>query len=120
MRGGGGGGGMRGGGGRGGPRGGGGATLAEAGTATGAVGEEPAAPTIKPREMSDLDKAKKLQAFKTLYGPTTIVEEKNWDGTLVEYVKFAHGGKQVKMPVGMVYDAEDPKSLEGYFEIYVR
>jgi hypothetical protein len=73
---------------------------------------------IKPREMSDVDKAKKLQGFVALYGPITLVKEKNWDGTQLEYVRFKYQGQQIKLPVGMVYDAPNLEALTGYFKIY--
>ena len=97
-----------------------GGAAAGAGAAAGGAQAEATetAPTITPREMSETDKAKKLQAFSALYGPVTLVKEKNWDGRELEFVKFSHKNRQVKMPIGLIYDAKEPKALEGYFVVY--
>ena len=115
MRGGG-GGGMRGGGGGmrgGGMRGGGG------GGAAAAAAPAEAGPTkVQPQKLTDVEKAKKLQAFSALYGPVTVVKEKNWDGAELEYARFKYQGQQVKLPMGIIYDARKPKELAGYFGMY--
>jgi len=107
----GGGGGMRGGGG--GRRGGGG------GGAAAAAAPAEAGPTkVQPQKLTDVEKAKKLQAFSALYGPVTVVKEKNWDGAELEYARFKYQGQQIKLPMGIIYDARTPKELAGYFGMY--
>lgn len=81
----------------------------------------PAAPPpakIEARKMNELEKAKKLKAFSAAYGPVTVAKEKSWDGRELEFVKFRFKGRQIKLPMDMVYDAKQPKDLEGYFEVY--
>jgi len=113
--------GMRGGGGRGGMgmRGAGGMGMG-GGEVQGGEAEaaQAPAPKVELRKMSEVEKAKKLQAFSGVYGPVSVAKEKNWDGTVLEFVKFKFQGRQIKLPMGLVYDAPQPKDLEGYFEIY--
>jgi hypothetical protein len=67
----------------------------------------------------------KVREFAALFGPTTFIKSKDWDGTEFEWVSVTSEegkvkGRQIVMPVGMVTNAEYLEVLEGYFPIYVR
>jgi hypothetical protein len=69
-------------------------------------------------ELTEVEKAKKLQEFTAAYGPVKILKEKNWDGRELQYVEFSFKKEACALPIGEVYDAPKPKDLEGYFWIY--
>jgi hypothetical protein len=73
----------------------------------------------------EVDKMALLREFAALYGPTTLIKSKDWDGTEFEWVSVTSDegkvkGRQVVMPVNMVMNAKYLEWLEGYFPIYVR
>jgi len=66
-----------------------------------------------------------VREFAALYGPTTLIKAKDWNGTELEWVSLAAEdgkakGKQIAMPVSMVTGAKYLEVLDGYFPIYVR
>jgi len=78
-----------------------------------------------PPPISETEAAAKVHDFAALYGPVTRVEEKNWDGRLLQWVSFTYDGENLKLkgrrfklPLSMVVDAPYPEVLEGYFPIY--
>ena len=87
-----------------------------------AEGEETAAATTK---IPEVDEAEKVRDFAALYGPVTRLDEKDWDGRLLEWVVFTYDGssrklkgRSYKLPLSMVVDAPCAEILEGYFPIY--
>jgi len=76
-----------------------------------------------------VDTAAKLRDFAAIYGPTTRVDEKDWDGHVLQSVIVSYDGddrllshirgKQIKLPLDMIENADYMETLEGYFPIYV-
>ncbi len=88
------------------------------------AGEE-AAPKAPATGIPEVDKMAKVREFAALFGPVTLINSKDWDGTEFEWVSVTAEegkvkGRQIVMPVGMVLNAEYLEVLEGYFPIYVR
>jgi hypothetical protein len=86
-----------------------------------AEGEETAVATGIP----EVDEAEKVRDFAALYGPVTRLDEKDWDGRVLEWVVFSYDGdnrklqgRTFKLPLSMVVDAPCAEILEGYFPIY--
>jgi hypothetical protein len=69
-------------------------------------------------QLSEVEKTEKIRAFAAAYGPIQLVQEKNWDDRILNWVTFTHEGKKFKMPLVMIYDAPNPEILEGYFGVY--
>ncbi|MCJ7749896.1 MAG: hypothetical protein MUQ65_02190, partial [Armatimonadetes bacterium] len=98
-----------------------GETTAEAGAE--AAEEQPAASAVT--GIPEVDKMAAVREFAALYGPTTLIKAKDWNGTELEWVALAAEdgkakGKQIAMPVSMVTGAKYLEVLDGYFPIYVR
>ncbi len=94
-----------------------------------AEGEEPAQKT----GISEVDVAKRVNEFSSLYGPLSRVKEKYWNDTTTDWLIFTYTndgdeltsaqkrlkGRRIKLPVSMAVDAFDLSMLDGYFPIYV-
>jgi hypothetical protein len=73
----------------------------------------------------EVDKMALVREFAALYGTTTLIKSKDWDGTEFEWVSVTADegkvkGRQIVMPVNMVTNAKYLEWLEGYFPIYIR
>lgn len=91
-----------------------------AGGAQVAGGAAPAAPAgpSGPALPTEEEKAERLAAFASKYGPVTQSQVKDWDGRNIEFVNFTHQGLKISLPLSMVAEAKDPEAVEGYFKIY--
>ncbi len=70
---------------------------------------------------TEVEKAAAIQEFAALYGTSTWVKEKNWDGMIVEWVTLTYDRQNLKLPLSLVLDARQVGRLpllKGYFVLF--
>jgi len=67
---------------------------------------------------TEAEKATRIQKFASFYGPVTWVREKDWNGTIIEWVTLTFNHQRLKVPLALIMDAPRLKMLEPYFRMY--